>query len=68
MPAYDFKCKSCEDKFTVRISISERDRVKCPKCGSSIVQQVFTPISVAVKTGGEAHSCDLSCGSSRKFG
>lgn len=67
MPSYDFKCKTCDHGFTVRISISERDQVKCPKCGSSAVKQVFSPFSVAVKSGG-GQSCDLGCGSSSKFG
>lgn len=61
MPAYDFRCKTCENKFTVRISISERDKVKCPKCESSSVQQVFTPIAVKGVAGGGG--CDSSnCG------
>ncbi len=67
MPAYDFRCKNCEHKFTVRISITERDQVKCPNCSSSSVQQLFTPISVNVKSTGQS-SCDLSCGSSSRFG
>ena len=67
MPAYDFRCKTCENKFSVRISISERDKVKCSKCSSPSVQQLFTPINVTVKSG-DGHACDLSCGSSSKFG
>ncbi len=67
MPAYDFKCKSCDHKFTVRTSISERDQVKCPKCNSSSVKQVFAPFSVAVKST-TASSCDLSCGATTRFG
>jgi len=67
MPAYDFKCHNCDDKFTVRISISERDKVKCPKCGSSGVKQVFTPFAVSVKSN-KSGTCDLSCGSKTAFG
>jgi len=67
MPAYDFRCKRCENKFTVRISISERDKVRCPECDSSSIQQLFTPFAVTVKSG-DSHSCDLSCGSKTKFG
>ncbi|PKM82671.1 MAG: zinc ribbon domain-containing protein [Firmicutes bacterium HGW-Firmicutes-14] len=66
MPAYDFKCKTCEHKFSVRISINERDQVKCPECGSPSVQQLFTPFSVSVK--GEKNTCDLGCGASTRFG
>lgn len=56
MPAYDFRCKTCENKFTVRISISERDKVKCPKCKSSSLQQIFTPIAVQGVSGGSSCS------------
>lgn len=61
MPAYDFRCKTCEHKFTVRISITERDKVKCPECNSSSVQQLFTPIAVGGKSESKG-SCDFSCG------
>ncbi len=67
MPTYDFRCKACENKFTVRISISERQGVKCPNCNSSAVQQIFTTFAVAVKSG-EPQACDLSCGAKTKFG
>ncbi|MBO8138576.1 MAG: zinc ribbon domain-containing protein [Desulfotomaculum sp.] len=42
MPTYDFKCKDCGNKFTVIVSISEKDKVKCPKCQSSNIQQLLT--------------------------
>lgn len=67
MPAYDFRCKTCEHKFTVRISITERDKVRCPECNSSSIQQLFTPISVTVKSD-SGGSCDSGCGSSPGFG
>lgn len=56
MPAYDFKCKTCENKFTVRVSISERNSVKCPECNSSAVQQVISPVCSTVKGGGSSFS------------
>jgi putative FmdB family regulatory protein len=67
MPAYDFRCKTCENKFTIRISISERNQVRCPKCNSTSIQQLFTPISVSIKSSKD-HSCDLSCGANTKYG
>ncbi len=68
MPTYDFRCRTCENKFTVRTSISERSKVRCPKCSSTSVQQVFTPFAVTVKEGKSGDSCDLSCGAKNKFG
>ncbi len=42
MPTYDFRCQECDHKFTVMVSISEKDQVKCPNCGSEKVQQLMT--------------------------
>lgn len=41
MPTYEFLCKTCEKKFTVKTSISQKDQVKCPYCSSSDLQQIF---------------------------
>jgi putative FmdB family regulatory protein len=45
MPTYDLRCSGCRKKFTLTMSISDRDRkrIKCPKCGSQRVEAVFTP-------------------------
>ena len=44
MPTYDFRCGGCRKKYTVTMSISEWDqkRIKCPKCGSSKKEAVFS--------------------------
>ena len=36
MPTYDYGCKKCGKKFSVMMTISEREskRVRCPKCQS----------------------------------
>lgn len=54
MPTYDFRCADCNHKFSVFVTISERDKVICPECGSKKVEQLFTGCSV--RTGG---GCDL---------
>jgi putative FmdB family regulatory protein len=41
MPTYEFTCKVCGEKFTLRTSIAEKDHAKCPHCGSSDLRQVF---------------------------
>lgn len=60
MPAYDFKCKSCGKSFTTRVSISERDTIRCPECNSKNLQQVFQNFAVQVKGNNEGgcNSCD----------
>lgn len=41
MAVIDFKCNDCGEKFFEIVSIADRDKVKCPKCGSHDVGQVF---------------------------
>jgi len=41
MPAYEFNCKKCGHQFEVVVPISEREKVKCPKCKSKELNQVF---------------------------
>ncbi len=60
MPIYDYRCKKCGNRFTVMVSISDRDKVTCQKCGSPQVEQLISACSVKVgncgaspvKTGG----------------
>ncbi|MFZ3171619.1 MAG: zinc ribbon domain-containing protein [Carboxydocellales bacterium] len=40
MPTYDFVCKECQHKFTVRVPIAERENVSCPQC-KGVVRQSF---------------------------
>jgi putative FmdB family regulatory protein len=45
MPTYDFRCGGCRKKYSLTMSISERDRkrtIRCPKCGSSKAEPVFS--------------------------
>lgn len=42
MPTYEFTCKNCNHKFSLMVSISEKDQVKCPQCSSSDLQQMFS--------------------------
>lgn len=44
MPTYDFRCGECRKKYTLTMSITQRDtkRIKCPKCGSGRSEPVFS--------------------------
>ncbi len=44
MPTYDFRCSDCKKKFSLTMGIAERSRkrIKCPKCGSSKTEPVFS--------------------------
>ncbi|NLY53077.1 MAG: zinc ribbon domain-containing protein [Firmicutes bacterium] len=47
MPEYDFRCPQCGKRFTVRTSIAEREKVRCPACGSQ-PEQVFSALNFNV--------------------
>ena len=51
MPTYDYQCRKCRKRFSQAMTIAEHEkaRVKCPKCGSTAAQQLFS--SILVKTG-----------------
>lgn len=54
MPTYEYKCMDCGEKFEVFTSISEKEKgldVKCPKCGSDNVGQIFGGLVLIHKTG-----------------
>lgn len=38
MPTYDFICTKCQHKFTVRVSINDKDKVTCPRCKGEVRQ------------------------------
>lgn len=60
MPTYEFTCKKCGHKFTVMVSISEKDRVKCPQCSSADLQQMFNSSFFSI---GSKSSCSPPSGS-----
>jgi putative FmdB family regulatory protein len=46
MPIYEYECRQCKKTFTEKHTFQEHDqhkKVKCPKCGSTRVQQVISP-------------------------
>ncbi len=45
MPAYEYKCLKCNETFTIYSSIKGKseEAVKCPKCGNTNVQRIYSP-------------------------
>lgn len=41
MPYYEYLCGACKKKFSLVLSLAEHEqgKAKCPKCGSSKVEQ-----------------------------
>jgi len=46
---YAFECKKCKERFHVTQSLAEHERhqEKCPKCGSTDVEQKLEAVFVA---------------------
>ncbi|MGQ9559716.1 MAG: FmdB family zinc ribbon protein [Candidatus Oleimicrobiaceae bacterium] len=54
MPTYEFKCADCDHRFEIFASISQKEQgldLKCPKCGSDRVGEVFGTLIFLHKTG-----------------
>ena len=53
MPTYEFRCKSCEERFEITRSITEDGTPKCPTCGKAKqVVKVFPKVGIAFKGSG----------------
>jgi putative FmdB family regulatory protein len=48
MPTYDYRCDKCRAEFSQVEPISKHGstRVICPKCKSTSVSQIFSPLYV----------------------
>jgi len=44
MPRYDFRCKKCAKRFSIKLTVHELEsrRYKCPKCGSKRLDKLVT--------------------------
>lgn len=39
MPIFEFKCENCQFQFERMLSNAEKDKLKCPECGSVNIKQ-----------------------------
>ena len=51
MPAYDYRCLSCDVVFELTRSFSDTSEVVCPTCGGA-TKRVFSPVGVHFKGSG----------------
>lgn len=51
MPAYDYRCPSCDLIFELTRSLSDTSEVSCPTCGGP-AKRVFSPVGVVFKGSG----------------
>jgi putative FmdB family regulatory protein len=63
MALIDFKCSECGEKFDEIVKQSNRESIRCPKCGSKEVKQLFEGRCNAGGSGKGGGSCSSgSCG------
>ncbi|MDD5603630.1 MAG: zinc ribbon domain-containing protein [Eubacteriales bacterium] len=65
MPEYKFKCKKCDEKFEITMSMTERGerKITCPACNSADITQVFSGFNYIIKKDEPACPADSSCSS-----
>lgn len=52
MPAYDYRCTSCDTVFEIVRAAGSEAVVCCPQCSSDATKRVFTPVGVVFKGSG----------------
>lgn len=68
MPSYDLVCQTCDHKFAVFCSISQKDHQKCPECGSDQIKQRLTTVNVLGKSSGGNRGSGVSNPAPSRFG
>lgn len=57
MPVYEYKCKGCGKNYELKLGIFHTSKsIKCPKCGSSNADRVYSPISTNTSSSGSSCS------------
>ena len=50
MPIYEYSCQACEKKFEhLHRSMNDRERVKCPECGSTKTARALSVFAVGAE-------------------
>ncbi len=58
MPIYEFICEDCKERFEIDVPMSQRDKVKCIKCGSKNLKRVYGGINIlGVSKGNACSTC-----------
>jgi putative FmdB family regulatory protein len=69
MPTYEFRCKTCGNRFDVTRSFTEEGTPACTSCGEAdAVVKVFPKVGIAFKGSGFYKTDSRSSGSSRSGG
>lgn len=60
VPSYEFICRTCGENFTTIVPYSKKREVRCPKCGSHDLKEVFG-LGLVGGSGGGGGSAAPSC-------
>lgn len=67
MPFYDLKCRKCKEEFNIMAKMSERENklIKCPECGATELDAVFSSVNIVQSRKSDAPACPNAhiCGS-----
>ncbi len=66
MPTYKYKCRECENYFTIKASVKQKEEgidTKCRKCGGSDVFQTFDSVGIIGAGSKSKDSQKSSCSS-----
>jgi putative FmdB family regulatory protein len=62
LPIFDYICSKCKGKFELLVSASDKDSVKCPKCGTRTLSRQLSTFAVVGcdSGGGSCKSCSTT--------
>ena len=64
MPIYEYECRKCKHRFERLLKSAGDAPDKCPRCGASSIEKVFSSFSVSQPVPSSAGSACSACPSS----
>jgi putative FmdB family regulatory protein len=52
MPVYTYRCENCGVQFEKMQKFTDPQLIKCPECGKTTLQKVYTPVGIVFKGSG----------------
>ena len=69
MPIYEFKCKTCDNRFETMRSISQMNApAPCPACQSSETMRLLSLFAAQMRDGGKGADRAEPCATSQMMG
>lgn len=65
MPLFEYQCARCGAICETLVLCSKNPQPKCPKCGSSKMEQIFSTFTSRSEGGPTSSGASKSCGNSR---